>query len=229
MLVRGRVEQNLRPVALEDLAHLRAVATVRQNGDRRREAAVVRELALDLEQRRLALVDEHTARTRDDHGLVLDVRGDETEVDLDLLAPEHVLDLNGADLTAEVQVACDQLVQARQRLDRHVLRATRLDDHLAHAARGGRNRDQHFVGPVVAQEMRKVVGRPEHAHPVDAVAALARIVVDEPDRCVVQLAVALHLAHHQLSCVAGADDQHLLAVRDETGRRPLDQRAREQA
>ena len=76
--------------------------------------------------------------------------------------------------------------------------------------------------------MRELVGRAEHAHVDDARAALARIVVDEADRRVVQLPVALHLAHHQLARVAGADDQHLLAARDEAGLRPLDQRAREQ-
>ena len=60
------------------------------------------------------------------------------------------------------------------------------------------------------------------------VSALARVVVDEPDRRVRELPVALHLAHHQLARVAGADDQHLLAARDDPRARPLDQRAREE-
>ncbi len=150
------------------------------------------------------------------------------EVDLDLLAAEDVLDLNRPDLRAEVDVAGDQLVQARQRLHDHVLGEARLDDLLAHAPRRRRDRDQHLVGLVVAQEVREVVGGAEHLHAVDAVAALARVVVDEADRRVVQLPVALHLAHHQLAGVARADDQHLLAVGDEPGGRPLDQRAREQ-
>ena len=116
MLVRGGVEDDLRAVALEDLAHLRAVAAVGEHRDRRREVALVDELALDLEERRLALVDEHEPRRAeprelpaelgadraagagDEHGLVLDVRRDRLEVDLDLLAPEHVLDLHRADL-----------------------------------------------------------------------------------------------------------------------------------
>ena len=76
--------------------------------------------------------------------------------------------------------------------------------------------------------MRELVGRAEDAHVDDAGAALAGIVVDEADRRVVQLPVALHLAHHQLSGVTRADDQHLLAVGDETRLRTLDQRAREQ-
>ena len=120
-------------------------------------------------------------------------------------------------------------MQPRQRLHRHVRRTAGLDDLVAHRAGGGRDRDQHLVGTVVAQQVAEIVARPEHANPVDAVAALARVVVDEPDGRVVELAVALHLAHHQLPRVACADDQHLLAVGDDPRRRPLDQRAREQA
>ena len=165
----------------------------------------------------------------DEDRLVLDVRRDEPEVDLDLLAPEDVLDLHRPDLRSEVVVARDQLVQSRQRLDDDVLGEARLDDLLADAAGRRRDRDQHLVRLVVPQQVLQVVGRAEHLHAVDAVAALARIVVDEADRRVVQLVVALQLAHHQLPGVAGADDQHLLAVRDEAGRRPFDQRARQQA
>ena len=120
-------------------------------------------------------------------------------------------------------------MQARQRLHGDVRCPARLDDPAPHRARGRRNRDQHLVGLVVAQQMGELVGRPEHADVDDARAALARIVVDEADRRVMQLPVALHLPHHQLAGVAGADDQHLLAVRDEAAGRPLDQRAREQA
>ena len=38
---------------------------------------------------------------------------DRAQVDLDRLAAEHVLDLNWADLPGEVEVAGDQLVDAR--------------------------------------------------------------------------------------------------------------------
>ena len=131
MLVRRRVEEHLRAVALEDLAHLRLVARVGEHRDRGGVVALVDQLALDLEQRRLALVDEHepgraepgelaaelradrAAGAGDEHRLVLDVGRDEPEVDLDLLAAEHVLDLHRPDLRAEVEVARDQLVQAR--------------------------------------------------------------------------------------------------------------------
>ena len=59
VLVRGRVEDDLRPVALEDLAHLRAVAAVAENRGDGREVTLADELALDVEERRLGLLDEH--------------------------------------------------------------------------------------------------------------------------------------------------------------------------
>ena len=128
MLVRGRVEDDLGPVALEDLAHLRLVLDVAEIGMRGGEAPLVHELALDLEQRRLGVVDEDEARgaevrdlaaelgadrpagAGDEHGLAGEVRRDGLEVDLDRLAAEHVLHLDGTDLRGEVEVAGDELV-----------------------------------------------------------------------------------------------------------------------
>ena len=63
--------------------------------------------------------------------------GDRVEVDLDLLAPEHVLDLDGADLSGEVDVARDQLVQPGQRLHGDALGPRGVDDALR-ASRPGR-------------------------------------------------------------------------------------------
>ncbi len=112
VLVRRGVEHDLRLVLGEDLAHLRAVAGVREDGDARVEVALVDQLALDLEQRRLALVDQDQPRDAeprqlaaelradraagagDEHRASLDVGGDQAQVDLDLLAAEHVLDLH---------------------------------------------------------------------------------------------------------------------------------------
>ena len=58
VLVRRRVEDHLRPVALEDLAHLDAVADVGEQREGGREVALVDQLALDLEQRALGDVHE---------------------------------------------------------------------------------------------------------------------------------------------------------------------------
>ena len=248
MLVRGRVEHDLRPVALEDLAHLRAVAAVAENRRDRREVTLADELALDVEERRLGLFDEHDpgrahacdltaelradrpARAGDEDGLACQVLRDRADVDLDRLAPEHVLDLDGPDLAGEVEIARDQLVQAGQRLDGNARVLRDLDDPLARLARGGRDRDQHLVRRVVAQDVRQVVVVPEHADAVQADVLLARVVVDQPDRRVAEPRRLQHLANHELGRVARADDDHFLAARDQRRRAgPLDQAPRDQS
>jgi hypothetical protein len=149
VLVRGRVEDDLRPVALEDLAHLGPVAAVAQNRGGGREVTLADELALDVEEGSLGLLDEHDpgrahpgdltaelradrpARARDENGLTGEVLGDRADVHLDRLPAENVLDLDGTDLPGEVQVAGDQLVEARQRLHGDVRVLGHLDDALA--------------------------------------------------------------------------------------------------
>src|SRR5204862_7997827 len=87
VLVRSGVEDDAGLVALEDLAHLRAVSAIPEHRRDCREVALTHELALDVEERRLRLLDAHeprgpdapalatelgtdrAARTRDEHGL----------------------------------------------------------------------------------------------------------------------------------------------------------------
>ena len=52
---------------------------------------------------------------------------------------------------------------------------------------GARNRDQHFVGPVLLEDPRQILPRAEHRHAVDPPADLRRVVVDEADRLVAVL------------------------------------------
>ena len=242
------MEDDARLVALEDPAQLLAVADVRDHGDCCREAAVVDELALDLVERRLGLVDEdqprgacsgrlaaelgpdRAARARDENGLAAQVLGDRLEVDLDGLAAEDVLDLHGADLRREVRVAGDQVVEAGQRLHGNPRVACVLDHLLAHFAGGGGDRDQELVRLVVPEDVRQLVGRPEHADTVEPEVLLARIVVDDSDRRVAERARLLHLADHELSRVPGADDHDLLAAGDEArGAGSLEDRPSQQA
>ena len=119
-------------------------------------------------------------------------------------------------------------MEAGQRVHRDPLGTRRLDDLATQIARRGGHRDQHLVGPVVADQMAELVGRAEHPDPVDAEVPLARVVVDEADRGVGEPRVALHLADDELAGIAGADDEHALAAGDDSALRPLDQRAREQ-
>ena len=136
VLVSGGMEDDARLVALEDLTHLGAVAAVSEHGRDRREVALAHELALDVEERRLRVLDEHeprrpdprdlaaelgadrAARAGDEDGLAGEVLRDRAHVDLDRLAAEHVLHLNRPDLPREIEIAGDQLVQPRQRLHR---------------------------------------------------------------------------------------------------------------
>ena len=105
-----------------------------------------------------------------------------------------------------------------------------VDDALAHLARRGRDRDQHLVRAVLAEDPRQLLGRAEHAHVVQAQVLLARVVVDQADRRVAERRALQHLLDDQLRGVAGADDDHLLAARDEAAAgRPLHHRAREHA
>ena len=204
VLVRRGVEDDGGTVGLEDLAHLGPVLHVREHGQRGREAALVHELPLDLEQRRLRVIDEHEARRADardlaaqlgpdraagagdEHGLARQVARDRVDVHFDRLASEDVLDLDRSDLAREVEVAGDQLVQARQRLHHDALRARDVDDPLARFARRGRDRDQELVRTAVVEDVRQLVGRPEHADAVQAQVLLARVVVDQADRRVAE-------------------------------------------
>ena len=166
----------------------------------------------------------------DEDGGVGDVRRDRVQVDLDRLPAEHVLHLHRPDLTREVQVAGDQLVDPRQRLDRNGRLAGDVHDTLAHRARRGGNRDQHLVRAVLAEDPRQLVRRSEHAHVVQAEVLLARVVVDQADRRVAERRALQHLLDDQLRRVAGTDDDHLLAARDQPpAGRPLHHRPREHA
>ena len=98
----------------------------------------------------------------------------------------------------------------------------------AHLARGGRDRDQHLVGLVLAHEPWQLGHRPEHPDAEDARVPLARVVVDEPDRRVGEHARALHFLHDEPAGVARADDDDLLAACDHAVARALHHGARQQ-
>ncbi len=238
------MEDDRRPVALEDLPHARGTLDVREHWDRRGEVAVVQELPLDLEERRLAMVDEdqpprgdtgdlpaelradRPAGSGDEDDLVGQIRRDGAEVDLDGLAAQDVLHLNRANLRGEVEIAGDQLVQSGQRLDRDAHLACDLDDPLALFAGRRRKGDQELVRLVVPQDVRQIGRRPEHPHALEAHVLLARIVVDEADRRVPERGGPPHLCEHQLPGAAGSDDDHLFAARDQAPRLgPLEHRA----
>src|SRR5262249_43737948 len=120
-----------RLVLLEHFAPERLpVLHVDELGDRRGEVALAYELALDVEERRLRVVDQDEARrphtrdlaaelsadraagARDKDRVALEIGADLAHVDLDLLAAEHVLDLHRANLR-DRDVGGDELVEPR--------------------------------------------------------------------------------------------------------------------
>ena len=74
VLVRRRVEDDARAVLVEHLPQLDRVLHVGDDGDRGAEAALADELALDLEQRRLGVVDEHELRRSEAGDLAAELR-----------------------------------------------------------------------------------------------------------------------------------------------------------
>ena len=73
----------------------------------------------------------------------------------------------------------------------------------------------------LVEDARQIRARvPAHAHPVDAQAALARVIIEKADRGQAEPAVARDLTQHQPPAVSGADDQHAaLALADAAQRR----------
>ena len=129
VLVRGGMEDDGRAVLLEHLApHDRAFLDVDELRHGGGELPLL-QLLLDLEERPLGVVDEDEPRRadpgdlptelradrsacpRNEHRLAFEVRRDFLEVDLDLLAAEDVLHLDGPNLAGEPEVAGDELVR----------------------------------------------------------------------------------------------------------------------
>ena len=212
-----------------------------------RYRALVLELAVDLDERVLGVVDEHdllrsergdlAAELRADgaagagheDGRARDVRGDRRNVELDCLAAEDVLHLDLAELARRLRSpvisswtpgrVLTGTPASRQALTTF-WRTSPAPDGMAMMTSSGRFSDE---------EPRQLVGGPQHAHPVEAHVPLARVVVDESDRGVAEARRLQHLANDQLARVAGADDERLLAARHETSPPgPLDHRPREE-
>ena len=181
------------------------------------EVALADELALDLEQRRLALVDQQQPRRAEPRELPAQLAADRAAGAGDehrLVARRTRRRRRGrprpargrgrprpapAGSAREVEVAGDQLVQRRQRLDRDALRrgtSRRSRWRTRPTPTGSRSAPRRACCRGARAARSSVV--PSTRTPCTRRFALARVVVDEADRRVVQLPVALHLAHQQL-------------------------------
>ena len=258
VLVGRGVEHDRRAVLGEDLAHALLFLAIRQHrGEHRaRHVALVLQLALDLEEVVLGVVDEHdlvrlhardlaaqlradrAAGARHEHRLARQVGAHPLQLHLHRLAAEHILDAHLAHLPRERAAAAaglQQLEHGRQRPHRDAPRTALAHDARARGPGGGGNRDDHLVGLGLAEHTRQLLlGVAAHLHPFDPQPALARVVVEKAHRLQAEPAVAHDLAQHQAPAVAGADDQHAalaLAPAAERGQRAalVDARARASA
>ena len=234
VLVGGGVEDDRGPVLGEHLAHPLLLAAVGEHGHGERDVALLLELARDLEQVVLGVVDEHEllrADARDlaaelradrsagaghEHDLAGEVGADALEIHPHRLAAEHVLDADLAQLAGDAQLRRRRPAAARTRSASSApgfRAAGRRSTTRARTVPGRRrDRDHDLVGLDLVEHPREVgvLGRAEHPQPVLVLEpALARIVVDEADRPQPQLRVADELAHDEAAAVAAADDQHV--------------------
>ena len=81
----------------------------------------------------------------DDDRLAGEIAGDHLEVELHRVASENVLHLDLAKLAREVEIARDQLVHRRQRLDGDAGVTAGVDDSLSRLAGRRGDRDDHLV------------------------------------------------------------------------------------
>ena len=231
------MEDHRRPLLVEHLAHARGVLAVGEHRRGAREVALLLELAADLEQRVLGVLDEHqparphardlarelgadrAAGAGHEHHAPAQVGAHAVDLHAHRLAAEHVLHAHLAHLAHEVHAAGEQLEGRGQRAHRDAAVAAGGHDLLAQDARGGGDRDDHLVGLDVVEHARELVGRAEHLVAGHAHALLARVVVHEAHRRRAQARVAAQLEGHLLAAVAGAHDQHL-------ARGALEERAR---
>ena len=224
-------------------------------GTARADVALLLELAQDLEQVVLGVVDEHqapradprdlaaqlaadrAAGAGDEHDLAGQVGADALELHPDRLAAEHVLDADLAQLAGDPELpgaVPQQLEHGRRRAHRDPALAARRHDPRAQRPGRGRDRDHDLVGLDLVEDPREVLGggRAEHLQPVLVLdPLLARVVVDEPDRAQPQLRVAHELADDEPAAVAAADDQDVARalVHAEAADPTLDDQVHEEA
>ena len=210
----------------EHLAHPLLFLAVRQHRHGVERVPVFDELALDLEQVVLGVVEQdeparahardlaaqlrsdRPAGAGDEDAAAGQVLADALDVHPHGVAAEDVLDLDLAHLAHQAAAGLEQLEDGRHRPHRHAAVAAGGDDLPAQGAGRRRDRDQDLLRLDVVEHPPELAGRAEHLEPaVDARALLARVVVDESDGPVAELRVAVDLAQQQPPAVARADDQ----------------------
>jgi hypothetical protein len=224
VLVRRGVEDDLGRVGRQERAHARLVADVRDERDDLRLGAGPPQVGVDVEERELGALDEkdlarleprdlarelgadRAAGARDHDALSGEELPDLRLVQVDGLAAEEVFDLDVAD-ARDAHLALQHVVEARDDADGDLdlpAEADQVEDLLP---RDLRDRDDDLRDAELLDQARQVLGRAEHADPVDDGALLLRVVVHEALHVHVHVAAARDLARGENARRPGADQQ----------------------
>ncbi len=247
VLVGGGVEDDARLEALHRLQHPVRLLAVGEHRLDVAEVALVDHLALDLEEVVLGVVEHHqqarpdagdlaaelgadrAAGAGDEDDAVAQVGADAVELDHDRVAAEHVLDLDLAQLLAQLDAAAQELEHGRQGANADLALPAGGDDPGSQRPRRRGDRDHDLVGLGLVEDRLDLRRRPQHLEAEHPHPLLARVVVDEADRGRAQVRVEVHLADDHLTAGAGADDQHLVLGQAVAVGRPLDDQPHREA
>src|SRR5688572_67646 len=228
MLVRGRVEDRMRTVLLENVEDPRPVTHIRDHRNDLHIGEAQRELLEDVEDRILAVAEEDEARGSEAGQLPAKLRSDRStrpgnqyrltrrqlghrrQIGLDGVATKQILNLDFAK-PGRVTLAGDDLGEAWNRACRNATAQCRPHNLSNHRSRRGRHRDDDLGDAKPLDDLRDVGQRSEYRKAGQHVAVLRGIGVYEADRLETELIACEKLLDHELAGVARAGDQYALA------------------
>ncbi len=223
VLVRGRMENCMRPMPADDGVDAARVTDVRDDRDQRELGETLPQLSIDFEDLVLAVVHgnerariergdlpaqlatDRAAGACDQHGVARSKFAHGREVRNDWITPQQVLNFDAAQ-RAHVHAAGDEVVEAwdRARLNPRVAGGLY---HAAHDTSAGlRHRNDDLIHAEAADQRRQVRERPEHWNSAEQLTLFVRVVIDEPDDVNLQALVAARFAEDQLAGGAGANN-----------------------
>ena len=224
VLVRGRVEDHVRPVPAEHVLDPPAVTHVRHHRLQRQPGVRPPQFPVNVEQIVLRLVQDHEFLRLERHDLAAQFRTDRApaarhqddlvrqevpdvlDVEADGLAAEDVVDVHLAQ-ARHVRPPADEVGDARHDAEDEFVALRDLDDPPQFRPRRLRNRDDQFFGLLPLRDLGQLVDASQHRHAVDPASALLRILVHEPHDVVPLNRQAIQFPQHALARVARADDQ----------------------
>ena len=152
------------------------------------------------------LQSDRPARARDQHAAVGQIARGANRSD-DLRPPQQVRDV---DLTKPLNThpPVEQFEHPRHGAGRNAGTGTHLGDGTDRGARSAGHRDNHVLDRIRFDRPRQIFDPAEHAHAINALPLLDRVVVEHADRFEPEVVVAFEFTQDRRTGVAGADDEH---------------------